>query len=254
MKKNMLKEALPALEVLDGPFKQFFQNLRGANGEKWLTEFKKFLRQEPSWNTARKMSKNIILSTEFAYLEPRLKRILIRDLRGTILLKGLDSIFPGGQRSFGHYGLMSVGKKTNPVEVLTYRLRKKTSLSNIFNSFGCRLDDLCFTQEQIAFTVMQNENIINENGEGLFLIKKDQTMEANKENLFAVSVRYVSSDADHALNYVLSVEAKPFDLNVSGDPGCEGTFGRREDILFIPRPLKRKNWLIRASNWLAKHS
>jgi len=79
-------------------------------------------------------------------------------------------------------------------------------------------------------------------------------MEANKENLFAVSVRYVSSDADHALNYVLSVEAKPFDLNVSGDPGCEGTFGRREDILFIPRPLKRKNWLIRASNWLAKHS
>ncbi len=45
-KKNMLKEAL--LEI-KGPFGQLLKNLAGDDGEKWLKEFKLFLRQEPNW-------------------------------------------------------------------------------------------------------------------------------------------------------------------------------------------------------------
>jgi len=235
MKKNMLKEALLLLE---GPFKHLILNLRSKDGEKWFKELKRFLRQEPCWTEIREMGQKLVLTTEFLYLYPSLNKMDIGELKGNRVLDGLNETFPYGQRHYDSFGLVSCRKETKNTEVLTYRLRGKANVFQLFYSFGCKLDDLCFTQDQIAEVIQKYPGLIEEDGwgSGLFLFKKDEKLPAEKDNLFVTRVTYHSNGRNPGLTAIA--------LEFKNSSTSEDLFGRAKDMVFIPCPTK-KNRLLR---------
>lgn len=244
MNKNMLKEALQALEAITGPLTQFLKNLHGKNGELWLTEFKRFLRQEPCWNEIRKVGKDIILATDFFSIDARMERYIIAEQTKNKNFAGLK--FPGEQSGFKNLNLSYLANKTKAVEAVPYRLRKLGKASELYSSFNRSLNDLYFTLDQLAYFLYFCQDALDRDGNTLFLAKANVNLPPTKENLVMVTASFHSKDMDHAQDYILYTEASPFYRDAA--------IGRLGDTVFIPVPIKRKNWLIRWSNWLAKIS
>jgi len=252
MKISMLKEALPAFRMLEGPFSQLYKNLLGKNGEKWFREFNRFLRKEPAWTEQRKFSKKLILSTELLYLDTKPGRYLIEnqmyDLSDTNH-QDLDFL-KLEKRQLENFSISSHFTEEESIEVLPYRFKEdhnyrfeEKRLLSFFLSFGCRLDDLCFSLNEIGCFLENHPNSVAEKFEvGIFLIKKNMNRPARLTNIAVVYVEYMSRDMNHPREYILNVTGKDFE----NDMEIEGS----NNIIFIPKKFEHKKWYLRLNAWL----
>lgn len=183
---NMLNQAL---EVFLGLLRQLMTNLLGPNGAEWGEELKKFLRKEPCWVTAKQQ---LLAGTVGCLRNISLgKKVLIPATAGKRTIAKAKAIFPGYIDSdFINYGCDVEGAPAPETQTDVYEMVEDGNFRKIFGGFGCNLNQVCLTQDQIIAWVEINHQWLCTGGYGTFFLFKVGT---------EFFVAYVSFDVAGAL-------------------------------------------------------
>ncbi len=162
MDNTMLFKALR--EFTSGLLNQLLVNLAGEDGQTWLDEFKKFLRQEPCWVGKVKTYLRRLYETEV---------IAIGATDGTETLAQAGDVFTGWiDPDFKNWELDSPSVATSPMPVMVTELTKNGTFAEIYKSLGELLDDLCFSQAQIKKFCVEHRSKLSTDYGTFFLFKK----------------------------------------------------------------------------------
>ena len=170
-----------ALSEVRGLLNDLLEKLSGRDGEKWLTELKKFLRGESCWVSKpnpylRKITEGVLGATTG-------ERTLAK--AGELFSASLDS-------DFAYWGTDVVGPATEEAPFEVFEMVKDGTFEQVFGAFGVDRKKLCWSQDQITTFVEAHESLLHPDGWAtffLFSVKLEEgTENEHEEEFFVVDV------------------------------------------------------------------
>ena len=112
-------------------------------------------------------------SLKFSTLVSKEKEFIIRPTRGLrTICKAADVFHAGIDSDFTEYKTDVRSRATSKMEVQIFEQIHNGKLAELFADFGQKLDDICFTQDQIISFVESYDKMISRNGWGTLLLFK----------------------------------------------------------------------------------
>lgn len=190
MANPMLFEALR--EFTTGLFNQLLVNLAGQDGQRWLEEFKKFLRQEACWTAevvqqgkkaVRRLTCALFSGVKFGP-------------RSGVEGEGATAVFTGYCDPQFIWG--EVDQPEEEIAVDVEEMTVNGTYRQIFNGFDRSLDQLAMSRSQIAAFCVTHRDKLRGSGYGTFFLFK-------KGEKFFVADVYVDVDGQLGVG-VISLE------------------------------------------------